>query len=766
MKKITIKNNTQDVVEAIQLIEANYPEFTVKGLVCEGNDLILEADAQATAQPDQKKVGLIKKLLQGLVDNLNKIKDPNILVKTLRVIATSDDAADALSKVTAVKKEVDAKEAQAAKAAEAQPQANTQQGEETPAQPETTASESKIKEIRNAAIDMIGECGGIMTKEDLVCELLYKYPDASKEEILNGGTQAFRAWHIEESSTQIDEGLWDRAVAKAKAWGMAGKAVAQNVGNKMAGNKDAQHQSVFGAMQTGKFGQLIKQYINKIQNLSAKIQKYATDTQDQDERAKADEMVKQMNEFVRAASDALKQEQEELKKAGYDRKGQDQKAQDGQDNAGDQGDEKKEDKPADDKANSGSDEPKDDQTNEKKPDTGTDKPEDKANKDGGNGSDPENKTNESDGDEDFGHITFDLELNGDEENEELVSKIQAELENILGFKVSDFEWDETDRTVGGDGTSASFDCYDIKKFIVPNVVYHITDIEWDTSDEEGVAHDPESSHLPRELYLGSDEDMDDEDIADWLSDKYGYVVYTFDYDSVDPNEVDSELINEGFFQNAGQFLKGVGKGIAQTVKKGAQDAWDTAKGAAGEIDAKLKDRAANYAAGKGFTATVNTATFAKDLSEIIGELEADLKDCGWSEKRNPQLAKVLNGLETTMDKIHGQGAKGTMSNLAKIRHGAGKLAGTMIAGAVQGAILGGLTGWMRRFMSPRAHAALVAASVVLLRAVLKNLANRDINLDKKEEEEAQKALNAAQPEQPTEGQPAEGQPQEQPQPTA
>ena len=116
---------------------------------------------------------------------------------------------------------------------------------------------------------------------------------------------------------------------------------------------------------------------------------------------------------------------------------------------------------------------------------------------------------------------------------------------------------------------------------------------------------------------------------------------------------------------------------------------------------------------------------------------------GWSDKQNPALAKVINDLETSLDTIHGKGAKGTVSNIDKIRHGMGKMAGAAIQGAATGFVLGNLTKPLRAFMSPRMHAALVAAATVLLRAVLRNIQNMDIKMDEEEKKEAEKALSSA-----------------------
>lgn len=56
--------------------------------------------------------------------------------------------------------------------------------------------------------------------------------------------------------------------------------------------------------------------------------------------------------------------------------------------------------------------------------------------------------------------------------------------------------------------------------------YRVHDIVWDT-DGEG-----ETVSLPSETTFGSDEELDDEEVADWLSDTYGYCVKGCSWDCV------------------------------------------------------------------------------------------------------------------------------------------------------------------------------------------------------------------------------------------
>ncbi len=51
--------------------------------------------------------------------------------------------------------------------------------------------------------------------------------------------------------------------------------------------------------------------------------------------------------------------------------------------------------------------------------------------------------------------------------------------------------------------------------------YYITDIVWDTDDED--------IDLPTEVTIPQGEIEDEEEIADWLSDNYGWLVESFRY---------------------------------------------------------------------------------------------------------------------------------------------------------------------------------------------------------------------------------------------
>jgi len=51
--------------------------------------------------------------------------------------------------------------------------------------------------------------------------------------------------------------------------------------------------------------------------------------------------------------------------------------------------------------------------------------------------------------------------------------------------------------------------------------YYVTDIIWDTDDED--------VDLPTEVIIPQGEIEDEEEIADWLSDNYGWLVESFQY---------------------------------------------------------------------------------------------------------------------------------------------------------------------------------------------------------------------------------------------
>ena len=200
-------------------------------------------------------------------------------------------------------------------------------------------------------------------------------------------------------------------------------------------------------------------------------------------------------------------------------------------------------------------------------------------------------------------------------------------------------------------------------------------------------------------------------------------------------------VNEGLWDKVKGAAKGVAqaaKGVGTSVKQAATNAAQTAAGAAKELGQA-----------KTWTTKVWTsADYADKLSRIIGELNADLKDCGWSAKRNPGLAKVITKIEQDANKIHGQGEHGTQSNLDKIKHAAGKMVGGVVASAAQAAAIGVLMAPLRKFMSPRWYAALVAFSTVMLKYFVKKLGDKDLDADKKEEQAAQAAV-PAQATQPT-----------------
>ena len=205
-----------------------------------------------------------------------------------------------------------------------------------------------------------------------------------------------------------------------------------------------------------------------------------------------------------------------------------------------------------------------------------------------------------------------------------------------------------------------------------------------------------------------------------------------------------DQLDEGFWDT----VKGVAKGASNVAKSAAKGTATMAKGMAQGV-AQAAKSAGQTAAGaakelgqaKTWTTKVWTsADYADKLSRIIGELNADLKACGWSAKRNPGLAKVITKIEQDANKIHGQGEHGTQSNIDKIKYAAGRMVGGMVASAAQAAIIGVLMAPLRKFMSPRWYAALVAFCTVMLKYFVAKLGDKDLDVDKKEEQAA-----AAQP---------------------
>ena len=73
---------------------------------------------------------------------------------------------------------------------------------------------------------------------------------------------------------------------------------------------------------------------------------------------------------------------------------------------------------------------------------------------------------------------------------------------LLDFECPFCDWSGTDNNVHTDKT------------------IRVTDIEWDTDGEN-----PEDLDLPSEVAIN--DDIDEDEIADWLSDNYGWCVLSF-----------------------------------------------------------------------------------------------------------------------------------------------------------------------------------------------------------------------------------------------
>ena len=73
---------------------------------------------------------------------------------------------------------------------------------------------------------------------------------------------------------------------------------------------------------------------------------------------------------------------------------------------------------------------------------------------------------------------------------------------LLDFECPECGWNGTDNVVDTDKT------------------IHVTNIEWDTDGE-----DPKDLNLPNEVKIN--EDIDEDEIADYLSDEYGWCVCSF-----------------------------------------------------------------------------------------------------------------------------------------------------------------------------------------------------------------------------------------------
>lgn len=71
-------------------------------------------------------------------------------------------------------------------------------------------------------------------------------------------------------------------------------------------------------------------------------------------------------------------------------------------------------------------------------------------------------------------------------------------------------------------------------------IYKLTEIDWDTDDFDETSAiemgtDEPLWELPKEIDdVEFPEDVDDETIADWLSDTYGFCVNSFRYERTDP----------------------------------------------------------------------------------------------------------------------------------------------------------------------------------------------------------------------------------------
>lgn len=197
--------------------------------------------------------------------------------------------------------------------------------------------------------------------------------------------------------------------------------------------------------------------------------------------------------------------------------------------------------------------------------------------------------------------------------------------------------------------------------------------------------------------------------------------------------------NEGFFGKAKKYGSGMAQSVADRARAAGRNATDFAKQAKTDISQGAK----NLMTTGDTRGAAGPARFAADLSRIIGELEMDLKDLGWSERHNPQLAQVIKNMEGAANEIHGRGEKGHTTTWDKVRHKIGNAVGTTVSAATQGVVINSLFGPLKQFMSPRMYAALVAFCTVLLRWYLKNFANRDVNADKREDTAAKQVSESS-----------------------
>ena len=74
-----------------------------------------------------------------------------------------------------------------------------------------------------------------------------------------------------------------------------------------------------------------------------------------------------------------------------------------------------------------------------------------------------------------------------------------------------------------------------------NDYWHVHDIIWDTDDEEEL-------DLPEAVDIPKSEVEDEDGLADWLSDKYGWLVESLDYELPDEEEYEEPLSIEEMWE--------------------------------------------------------------------------------------------------------------------------------------------------------------------------------------------------------------------------
>ena len=237
---------------------------------------------QQQAEPDAKTQGMVKKALEPIANMISKIGDQQTIIQVLQCITQSKNIMEALGKLK-----------------------------------------------------------GILSQKNKQAQDEKKEQAASQEQPTDQAGEEQQA----AEATELDEGLFDRAKAKANAWAQGAKAAGTNVAawaqKKATGDTNLQKQDVYGSMQTGKFGTLIQQYIGKIQSLKKEMTDFVAKSKDEEAKKQTEEMIAQVDSFVKAGQEALDSAKADLKKAGGDRQAAAQQQQGGDEKKPDGGEEKK-----------------------------------------------------------------------------------------------------------------------------------------------------------------------------------------------------------------------------------------------------------------------------------------------------------------------------------------------------------------------------------------------------------------------------------------